>query len=171
VWVGSGVALATTGLALLSVVGVEGLNVGDLLVFGCAIGFAGHILLLERFAPGRDPLALTAVQVATAGVLSGLGAAIFESVTAERVVAALPAAALTGVFATALAYAVQTAAQRVTPAAHTALIFSTEPVFAALFAYLLVGERLELPQVVGGALILAGMLVVQLEPRRLAPPN
>jgi drug/metabolite transporter (DMT)-like permease len=170
-WVGLGVALATAGLALLSLESVDGLNVGDLLVLGCALGFAGHILLLARFAPGQDPLALTATQIATAGALSALAVPIFEPIALDKVSAALPAAALTGLFATALAYAVQTAAQRATPPTHTALIFSTEPVFAALFAFLLAGERLAPPQVFGATLILAGMLVVQLEPRRLTLPD
>ena len=65
-------------------------------------------------------------------------------------------------FATLLAFTIQLRAQRFTSATHTALIFSTEPVFGALFAYLLAGEVLSPPAVVGCGLILIGMLVAQL---------
>ena len=72
------------------------------------------------------------------------------------------AAAFTGVFATVLAFTIQLRAQRFTSATHTALIFSTEPVFGAIFAYLLVGEVLAPAAIFGCGLILAGMLVAQL---------
>jgi drug/metabolite transporter (DMT)-like permease len=55
-------------------------------------------------------------------------------------------------------------AQRFTTATHTALIFSTEPVFAALASFFLVGERLGPRQLLGGTLILAGMLTAELGP-------
>jgi drug/metabolite transporter (DMT)-like permease len=63
---------------------------------------------------------------------------------------------------------VQTVAQRFTTATHTALIFVTEPVFAALGSFVLIGERLTPAQLLGGALILGGMLAAELGPGRKA---
>ncbi len=72
------------------------------------------------------------------------------------------AAAFTGVLATGLAFLVQTAAQRYTSPTHTALLFATEPVFAALFGFLLAAETLSSVQILGCVLILAGMLAAEL---------
>ena len=157
----AGVGLATSGLALLSLQDDVSLQTGDLLVLGCALSFALHILLVGRAAPRFDVLSLTGVQVLVAALLSGAGALAFEAPTVGQVEAILPAALFTGLFATVLAFYVQTHAQRFTSATHTALIFTMEPVFAGLFGYLLAGERLGLRGIVGCGLILAGMVVAQ----------
>ena len=95
-------------------------------------------------------------------LLSGVAALLFEPhVTLTAQVAW--AAAFTGVFATSLAFGVQTVAQRFTTSTHTALIFAAEPVFAALFSFLLIGEMLGRRQVAGCCLILAGMVVGELK--------
>jgi drug/metabolite transporter (DMT)-like permease len=157
-----GVVLATAGLALTSVESDLTVQVGDLLVLGCAISFALHILAVGHFAPSHDVLALTAVQIISAALLTSLGALLFEAPSLDQFATVLPAALFTGVFATVAAFYLQTRAQRFTTPTHTALIFSMEPVFAALFGYLLAGELLELRAVVGCGCILAGMLIAQL---------
>jgi drug/metabolite transporter (DMT)-like permease len=134
---------------------------GDLVVFGCAIAFAVQIVLLGRFAPRHEAVSLTLMQVAVAAALSVALALLLERPSAGALGPILPAAAFTGVFATVAAFIVQTRAQRFTTPTHTALIFATEPVFGAAFAYALAGETLALPALVGCALILAGMVVAQ----------
>jgi drug/metabolite transporter (DMT)-like permease len=164
-----GVALATVGLALLSLQGDLGVELGDLLVLGCAAAFALHILVVGHVAPKADVLALTSVQIAAAAAFTTVGAALFERPTADQLRAILPAAAFTGLFATVAAFYLQTKAQRFTTPTRTALIFSLEPVFAALFGFLLAGDRLGWRALVGCALILAGMLIAQLAPAHDAP--
>ena len=159
-----GVVFAVVGLALLSLRDELTVQIGDFLVLGCALAFALHILSLGRVAPSFDVLALTVWQIAAAAMLTVLGAAVFESPSVEQLVAVWPAAAFTGIFATVVAFYLQTRAQRFTTPTHTALIFSMEPVFAGLFGYLLAGERLDARALVGCGLILAGMLVAQLGP-------
>jgi drug/metabolite transporter (DMT)-like permease len=169
VWVG--VCLATAGLALLSL-GPELLAghgrlvdpqtlIGDLLVLGCAFVFGGHVFMAGEYAPRFEAFSLTTIQLAVATALATLVAAGFEQPRLDQLGPILPAAAFTGVFATVLAFTIQLRAQRFTSATHTALVFATEPVFGALFAYLLAGEVLAPPAVVGCLLILAGMLVAQ----------
>ena len=157
-----GAALATLGLGLTSLESDLTVQVGDLLVLACAISFALHIIAVGHFAPSHDVLALTAVQIFAAALMTSLGSLLFEAPSLTQFAAVLPAALFTGVFATVAAFYLQTRAQRFTTPVHTALIFSMEPVFAALFGYLLAGEILEPRAVVGCGCILAGMLVAQL---------
>jgi drug/metabolite transporter (DMT)-like permease len=170
VWLGVG--LATAGLALLSLQVADPIRVadpvrtgltvspGDLLVLGCAVAFACQILLTGRFAPHWDPLLLTFGQIVVVAVIAGLAALLLESTPAPGG-AVLFAAAFTGILATSLAFGIQTVAQRFTSPTRTALVFSTEPVFAALFSFLLIGEVLGPRQLVGCALILAGMITAE----------
>ena len=159
-----GVILATFGLALLSVTADLSVGLGDGLVFLCAISFVIQILMIGHYAPAIPALTLAAVQIFTVAVGTTLLALIFE------VPAGLPplqgnvifAAAFTGLLATTLAFSIQAWAQRFTAATHAALIFSLEPVFAALSSYLFIGELLTWRIVGGGGLILAGMLAAEL---------
>jgi drug/metabolite transporter (DMT)-like permease len=165
-----GVGLATAGLALLSLQNGLAIAPGDLLVFCCALAFAAHILLTGRFAPRFDPLVLTFGQIVVVMLLSGCAALLFDVRAAGGLTSFRPAltpqvlfaAAFTGLFATSLAFGFQTVAQRFTSSTHTALIFAAEPVFAALFSFLLIGEVLGPRQLLGCGLILAGMIVAEM---------
>lgn len=159
-----GVFLATAGLVLLSWQGDTSVMIGDVLVLLGAVSFALHIIALGAFAPTMDNLTLVTVQIATVALLSAGASFVVDRpwpVPARQV---LGAAVFTGVAATALAFGIQTIAQRFTTPTHTALIFSMEPVWAGLFSFLLIGEQLGPRVLAGGALILAGMLVAELLP-------
>lgn len=156
----AGTALATLGLALLS--GVEFDSLGaDLLVLGGAASFALHIVFTSRFAPRYDVAALTLVQILVAFAAFGAIAVGIDPLTAPRGWTVWGALVVTGLFASALAFVVQTWAQSRTTATRTALIITMEPVFAGLFGYLLAGDRLTAAAWVGCAGILAGILVSQ----------
>lgn len=161
-----GVGLATVGLALLSLDASLAINLGDVLVLGCAVAFAAHILLVGRFAPGWQPMRLAFVQIATVAVVTATLALIFERPIGWPPPNVWFAAAFTGLFATALAFFIQSRAQQATTPTHTALIFSAEPVFAGIFSFLLIGEVFLPRQVAGAALIISGMLVAELWRRR-----
>lgn len=162
-----GVTVATLGMGLLTLEGGLGrMNPGDALTLGCAVGFALHILAVGHWAPRVNYRALTLVQIATAALLSALTfwwAEPYYLRLTPRVIAAL---AVTGLLATALAFSVQAWAQQRTTPTHTALMFALEPVFAWLTSFAATGERLNLRQGVGAALILAGILAVELKPLR-----
>lgn len=158
-----GIALAMAGLALLSMPENLTPNPGDLLVLGCAFGFAAHILALGalpvEYHPGVLATAQLVAAAASATVLAGLLPGQRSAVTGSAWLAVLSM----GLLATAGAFLVQTIAQRYTSPTDTALIFLAEPVFAALFAYLWRGETLEPRGWLGATLILAGMALSQLE--------
>lgn len=156
-----GVALATAGLALLSLQGSLIPARGDLLVLGGAAAFALHVTAVARWSGAHDPTVLTVAQLATAAVLYHL----ISPASAPWPVA-IPgfvwwAVAVTALGATAAAYWLQNTLQPYTTPTHTALLFATEPVWAALFAWLLVGEALTLRGYLGGGLIVAGMLLAE----------
>jgi drug/metabolite transporter (DMT)-like permease len=157
-WVGTAVCVA--GLALLS--GVHaGSATGDLLVLAGAATYALQIVLMERYAPRHDPLALTLVEM-TAACL-GLGAVALAlgelSVPHGRTVWA--ALLVTAIFASALGFLFQTWAQRRLDATRTALVFSLEPVFAAIFGFALAGDRLGLLGWTGCLVIMGGIVVAE----------
>jgi len=153
-----GVAAATSGLAMVSLQADFSVGPGDLLVLGCALAFAAHILLTGRFSPRHDPLWLTLGQVSVVGILSAVAAMAFEQRPALTG-SVIFAAGFTGLLATSAAFGIQTLAQRFTTSTHTALVFAAEPVFAGLFSFLLIGEVLSARQLAGCGLILAGMVV------------
>jgi drug/metabolite transporter (DMT)-like permease len=153
-----GVALATVGFAMLS--GVDaGSAVGDLLVLGCAVAFGFQIPLTGRFAPRYDALALTFVQMLVAFVGFTTIAAALGDLELPRGRTVWAALLVTGIFASALAYLIQTWAQQSISAPRTALIYAMEPVFAGLFGYLLAGDRLGAVGWAGCGVILAGIVI------------
>jgi drug/metabolite transporter (DMT)-like permease len=158
VW--AGVALATLGLALLSGVGAGSLT-GDLLVLGGSAAYSLQIVLLERFAPRYDPLAFTQAEMMAAFAGFTVIALALGQVELPRGWTVWGALLVTGVFASALAYLVQTWAQRRTSATRTALAFAMEPVFTAFFGYTLAGDRLGLLGGSGCAVIMAGIVLAE----------
>jgi drug/metabolite transporter (DMT)-like permease len=157
-WVG--VLVATAGLAMLA--GIHGgSSVGDLLVLAGAAVYSLQIVLMERYAPQYDAIAFTLVEMLTsfAGLLA-IALALGE-LHAPHGLKVWSALLVTGVFASALAFLAQTWAQRRTTATRTALAFSMEPVWAALFGVTLAGDRLGTVGWAGCAVIMAGILVAE----------
>jgi acetylornithine deacetylase/succinyl-diaminopimelate desuccinylase-like protein/drug/metabolite transporter (DMT)-like permease len=162
-----GIALACVGMVLLTVqTDIFSIAPGDLLVAGCAVAYAIHVVILGRFAPTSNMGVLTVAQIATGALL---GAATFWWVEPVRIAWSLNvwiALAVTSILATALAFTIQTWAQRWTSPTRTALIFAMEPVFAWVTSYILLGEVLSRRAAIGAALILGGILIVELKPFR-----
>jgi drug/metabolite transporter (DMT)-like permease len=153
-----GVALATVGLAMLA--GIHGGSPsGDLLVLGAAAVYSLQIVLMEGYAPRYDPFAFTLVEMAVA--FAGLALAAIPTAAVPRGLTVWGALVVTGVFASALGFLVQTWAQRRTSATRTALVFTLEPVWAALFGYTLAGDRLGALGWGGCAAIMAGIVLAE----------
>ncbi|MCF8011844.1 MAG: DMT family transporter [Clostridiales bacterium] len=163
-WGVIGVTCAAAGLSFLTLHGTShNLNIGDLLVFFCAICFASHIIAVGHFAGKYDAVLLTMIQIAAVSIVSfgmALGTETFPAhltrpVWTAFIVCAIPA--------TSLAFLIQNSVQKYTSPTHTAIIFTMEPVFAALSSHLLSREILNTQQAIGCLLILAGMLVSELK--------
>ena len=163
VWLG--VVLSVAGLALLSGVGA-GDSAGDLLVLAGSAAYSLQIVLMERYAPRYDPVAFTQAEMLAAFAGFAVVTVALGQVELPRGWTVWSALIVTGVFASALAFLVQTWAQRRTSATKTALAFAMEPVFAGIFGFWLAGDRLGALGWAGCALIMSGILVAEPEAGR-----
>jgi drug/metabolite transporter (DMT)-like permease len=161
-----GILVAAVGMVVMTLPSLEAnfhMNPGDLLTLACAAAFACHLLTLGYYSQRETTEALALGQIACAAILSACALTI-EPPRAVWSGALWMALGVTAVFATAAAFFLQTWAQRYTTATRTALIFALEPVVALAAAVWLGGEALTGYAVAGGALILAGILAVELKP-------
>jgi len=161
----AGVLLATLGLTLMTL-NEESLTIssGDALTVISAFGFAIHIMVLGHYTRAGAFEALSVIQIVTCALIA-LGT--FWWVETPYVVwrpGLLAALVITGLLATALAFTVMTWAQQHTTATRTALFLVLEPVFAALTSFVVEGEMFTPRGGVGAALILAGIVMVDLKP-------
>ena len=163
-WIG--VLLALAGFALLGF-GDAPLGFGDLLVFGCAVAFAGHVVALGQVARDRPVLPLAFTQVATAAASFTILALFVDGPGAflEISTNAVEALLITGLVATTLGFSVQTWAQSVSSPTRIVLIIALEPVFAIAAGVIWNGEALSLSILCGAGLVIGGMLCAELSPR------
>ncbi|APV43998.1 Threonine/homoserine efflux transporter RhtA [Dehalogenimonas formicexedens] len=155
------VILATIGLAVLSLNGWS-IGIGELLTLLCAIFFAFHIVGLGEWSSKHDVYGLAVLQISFVGILS-LVAALPGGLTLPPDSGVWGAVVITALVATAFAFVIQTWAQSLVSATRAAVIMTMEPVFAGFFAVVLAGDRLTLRIVIGGALVLAAMLLTELK--------
>jgi drug/metabolite transporter (DMT)-like permease len=151
--------LALIGLGLMTLNPTEGVVIGDLWVLGTALAYALYIVYLGEIAVHHKPIVLTSLQIIVVAVLSWGWAVPHLSVLKELSLSALSALLYLALFATALVLWLQALAQRVVPAYAAALIFALEPVFAAIFAYFMMGETLSLQGWLGGGLVVIAMIL------------
>jgi drug/metabolite transporter (DMT)-like permease len=164
-----GTAAVGMGLLMLPVGSAVSFNVGDALIVGCAVAFAAHIVALGQVAARYSVATLATAQVLTTAMLATGAALLWEWPVTRPSSAFLGAAVFTGIVATAVAFAIQTASQRRISATRTALIFATEPLFAAAFGVAFAGERLSAADGTGALLIVTSMLMVVGAPAGGAP--
>lgn len=161
-----GVAIATSGLALISLHGFS-IGSGELLTLVCALLFAVHIVGLGEWSAKEDSYALAVAQLLTVAVLCTASAAP-GGLTLPPDAAVSGAVALTALLATAAAFVIQTWAQSLLSPTRTAVIMTMEPVFAGIFGVLLASERLGVRELIGAGLVVGAMYLVELGPRRSA---
>jgi len=155
------VFMATVGLALLSLKGWS-IGFGELMVFFSAIAFAAHITALSKWSAGRDVYAMTITQLTMCATMTGVASA-FEGYSAPPDSGVWAVVVFTAVFATAIAFIVQTWSQAHMSATKVAVILTMEVVFAAFFAIIFAGERLTLQAALGGILVVTAMYLIVLK--------
>ncbi|MHB8301423.1 MAG: DMT family transporter [Acidobacteriaceae bacterium] len=179
----SGAVAAFVGVALLTIPAhacwptiLSSLNRGDVLTLACALGFSFHLITLAH-ATRRvrfEQIALLQIGFAmvflTTGALLAGKHAITHAETYGWLLAIMQplllfTLAVTGVFATAAAFSIQTWAQQIVPATNMAVILTLEPVFAWLTAFAALQERLSLRSTMGAFLVLFAMLATEVLPR------
>jgi len=167
IWLGA--IMAATGLFLLSTGGSLTFNPGDLLELIGALFWASHVILIGRLVSRVNVMRVVIGQYLVCGLLS---LAVGLAITGES----LPilwesrwAVAYTGILSVGVGYTLQAAAQREAPPADAAIILSMEAVFAALFGWLFLDERLSFIQLAGCAIMLTGMLLAQVDALQAKP--
>lgn len=162
-----GAALAFGGLYLLTSPGGSGggFGLGELLTMFCAIAFAGHLLAVDHYTRRHDKRAIAFLQVAAVGLLAAPAVAL-EPIRFDPTMRLIGALAVTAILGTALAFWLLNAVQSWTTPTRAAIIFAAEPVFAAVTSWVVEGESLAGPALLGAAMILAGMLTAELAPIR-----
>jgi drug/metabolite transporter (DMT)-like permease len=163
-WLGA--ILAVAGMFLLSVGENFQVSPGDWLQLIGAFVWGAHVVLVGVFAGRHDPIRLAFLQFATCSVVSLSLALCFETFEWNAIIAAGPAILYGGIVAVGIGYTLQVIAQKDAIASHAAIIFSLEAVFAAIAGAWLLDESLQLRGYFGCALMLTGMLVAQLWPKK-----
>lgn len=158
IWLAAGLAIG--GVGLLSYDSTLP-NQGDLWTLGTALAYAVYIWRLELFSRRFATLPLTGLQMLTVALLS-LAWMLWEEPRWPTHHFPYFSLLYLGLMASALCIWLQALGQRQVPAPQAAVIFTLEPVYAAAFAYILLGERLGLQGWVGASLIVAATLISQL---------
>lgn len=153
-----GVVLAVSGLYLLTRPRGSEFNIGDLFTFFCAISFALHVIFVQIYTRRHDFFTLTFVQIIVTAALSLPFMLAFERITLTYHPYLILALLVCAVFATALGLYIQNRMQKDTTTVKAALIYTMEPVSAAVFSYIFLAEVLGWLGIFGGVLILSGML-------------
>lgn len=152
------IAIATIGLGFLSIHGFS-VGFGELLVFVSAIFYALHIISLSIWSSGRDPYAMTLVQLVMCAFLAGI-ASIPGGYSPPPDAGVWGVVVFTAIFATAIAFIIQTWAQAHMTSTKVAVILTMEVVFAAIFAIAFGGETLTLQSAIGGILVVGAMYLI-----------
>ncbi len=165
----TGLAIAILGFALLSYPrGGESVNLGDILVLLAAFAWAGHIAATSAFARQSDVRTLAAVQVMTVALLAISVNLILRQFGLETKPNPIDwqfavQIGYMAIMVTVIAALVQTWAQGRVSSTHAAVYYALEPVTAAVFAYIIFAEKLDLIRGLGAALIVAGVMVSRLK--------
>ena len=165
VWLGA--VLAVAGMYFLSMRAGYSVRHGDWLELGGALFITGQILLLGRVAPRHDPLQLAVTQFLVCGLLCLGAGAMVETLSLDALWRAAWPLFYGGALSVGVAYTLQVVAQRHAIPAHAAVIFSMEGVFAALAAWLVLGQSLDGRAMIGCLLVFCGLVVSQLPLRAL----
>lgn len=135
---------------------------GDALVFLCAIVYSFHILTVDRYADRCDGITLSMIQFAVAGVLGILPMLLFEEVSLTGVLGGLPELLYLGILSSGVAFTLQVLGQARVEPTLASMLMSLESVFGAVGGALLLGESMNVAELIGCAIILLAILLSQL---------
>ena len=160
------VVLAVIGLYLLSCVGVTQVNIGDLYLLGCALGYAVQITLVDQLGCAVDGLRLNCVQSLFCGMFSGAVMLITEEPVLGNILACWVPLVYAGIFSLGIAFSLQIIGQKHLEPTPAALIMSLESVFAVLFGWLILHERLSTAELWGCALVFGAVILSQIPEKK-----
>lgn len=161
VWIS--IAAAGVGMYFLCMQGETAFSYGDVYTLICAVSFTFHIILVDRYSKRIDCIILSMLQFFTAGIIGGIGALFFDTVSASQLTAAALPILYIGIMSSGVAFTLQTVGQKTCPPAVAPIVMSLESVFGALAGWILRGETMFPLQILGCALIFAAIIFTQIE--------
>ena len=156
------VGLAVVGLYLLSCMGVSQINIGDILLAGCALAYAVQITCIDRLAGDLDGVRLNCVQALVVTVLSIPFMVFTETVDIGNILACSLPLAYAGILSMGVAYSLQIVGQKHLEPTTASLIMSLESVIAALCGWLILKETMTPWELLGCGLVFAAVIISQL---------
>ncbi|MFH0999681.1 MAG: DMT family transporter [Bacteroidota bacterium] len=163
----SGALITVIGLYLLSFQKASAIEVGDSLILISAVFFAFHMLMIGSFAPKHNVILLSIFQFGITAILSFGSAVYFEEIDIKSIKQAWWPLMYSGIFSIGIAFTLQSYAQKKAAAAHAAIIFSFESVFALIGGWLILNEVISLRAATGSMFILSGIIISQINFKRL----
>lgn len=164
VWVA--VAIAIVGLYFLCITESFSIGKGDIYIFFCALVYAGHILVIDYFAPKTNGVKMSCIQFFVAGILSVPFMVIFETTTVEAVFASWGPILYAGVLSSGVAYTLQIIGQKNVNPAIASLILSLESCISVLAGWAILGEQLSSRELTGCVLMFAAIILAQLPDKK-----
>ena len=158
------VFIAVIGLYLLSCVGVDSINTGDILLIGCAVAFSFQITIVDQNASRVDCLRFNFIQSFVAAVLSAIFMIFTETPKLANILDCWLPLCYAGILSTGVAYSLQVIGQKHLEPTAASLLMSMESVFAVLFGWLLLGESLSQWEAIGCVLVFIAVLLSQWSP-------
>lgn len=163
------VLIAVVGLYFLSIRDDFSMSKGDLLVLGCSVVYAFHILFIDYFADKADVVRMSCIQFFVVAALSAVPMALFETPTWRGLSEAAVPLAYSGIMSGCLAYTMQMMGQRNIEPTAASLLLAPEAMFAALAGWVLLGQTLTPREFFGCGLVLLAVVLSQLRWKRKAP--
>ena len=160
------VAMALVGVFLLCVTQELTIQMGDVLLILCAIGFSVHILAVDHYSPKANGTVMSCVQFFVCGALSLLCMLFFEKPIISDILMAWKPIAYAGIMSCGVAYTLQIVGQKNTNPTVASLILSMESVFAYLGSFLILGQKLSKREAIGSALVFIAIIIAQLPAKR-----
>lgn len=160
--VGICVIIATVGLYLISGAGITGINIGDLLMLGCAAAFAVQILIVDHAAANLDSMALNMAQTLVCAVISGVFMLFTEQLHFDAMLSCWFPLVYAGVLSMGVAYTLQIVGQKQLEPTTASLLMSFESVFAAVSGWLLLNESFTLSEAIGCTLVFGAIILSQI---------
>jgi drug/metabolite transporter (DMT)-like permease len=157
-----GVVLVAIGLYLLTSPQGSEFNFGDALTLVCAVVFSIYTVYLGVYGKDHDPAHLTFTQFVFTAIFAFMAIPFLETAHLNMTFNFLLNLAYLAVMPTVVALYVMAKYQKYTTPTRSAIIYSMEPPFAALFAFFIIGEQIGMMGVIGGILILFGLIVSEL---------
>lgn len=164
IWLGA--ILAIIGLYLLCINENFSVGKGDVLVLICAILFAIHILVIDHFAPKTDGVCLSAIQFFVSGIISLVGALLFENLNFVAMTKAIGPILYAGVMSCGVAYTLQVVGQKNMNPTVASMILSLESVISVLAGWIILGQALSVKEIIGCIIVFMAVILVQLPEKK-----